>query len=58
MQVRIDPANAKRIKRNSEAHRRIFKRTKPYAAIVNEILSDVFRKNDNHRPSGGYPVSP
>lgn len=42
MQIRLDTDNAKLVRRNAEAHRRIFKRKKPYAAVVNEMLRDLF----------------
>lgn len=44
MQIRLDPDNAAKVKRNADAHRRIFKRKKPYAAVVNEALRDLFGK--------------
>lgn len=50
MQIRLDPDNARDIKRNALAHRRLFKRRKSYAAFVNEALRDLFKTPRNHNP--------
>lgn len=40
MQVRLDPDIAKLVKRNADAHRRVFKRRRSYSAVVNEMLRE------------------
>lgn len=50
MFVRLDSQNADYVKRNAKAHRRIFKRRKSYAAIVNEMLRDLIGKNGKPAP--------
>lgn len=50
MQIRLDPDNANYVERNSKAHKRIFKRRKSYAAIVNEMLRDMIGKNGRPAP--------
>jgi len=44
MQVRLDPDIAKTVKRNTDAHRRVFKRRKSYTEFVNERLRDLFKR--------------
>lgn len=51
MQIRLDPDNANYVERNAKAHRRIFKRRKSYAAIVNEMLRDMIGKNGKPEPN-------
>lgn len=48
MQIRLDPDIADKIRREASAHRRIFKRRKSYAEIVNKALRDLFGKNGNN----------
>jgi len=50
VQIRLDPENARLVRRNAQAHRRIFKRRKSYAALVNEALRDLFKNQENHNP--------
>lgn len=50
VQVRIHPDIAEEIRRNAKAHKRIFKRPKSAAAIVNEALRDLFKNASNHNP--------
>lgn len=44
MQVRLDPDIARTVKRNTDAHKRVFKRRKSYAEFVNERLRDLFKR--------------
>lgn len=44
MQIRLDPDIARVIKKNADAHIRLFKRRKSHAAIVNEALRERFGK--------------
>lgn len=45
MLIRLDKPNADYVLRNAKAHRRMFKRRKSYAAIVNEMLRDLIGRN-------------
>jgi len=44
MHVRLDADIARIIKRNADAHRRLFKRRKSYATIVNTLLRELLTK--------------
>lgn len=50
VQIRLDKDLAKIVKRNALAHRRIFKRPKSYASVVNEALRDSLNTPRNHNP--------
>lgn len=58
MQIRLDADIAKIVKRDCEAHRRIFKRQKPYAAVVNDILRDVFGRREKGSKPPWYQFLP
>lgn len=49
MQVRLDTDIARFVLRNAEAYQRMFLRRKSHAAIVNEMLRDVIRKNEKQK---------
>lgn len=44
MQIRLDDDIARAVKREADAHRRLFKRRKSYAAVANEKLRELFIK--------------
>lgn len=44
VQVRLDPDIARTVKRNTDAHRKVFKRRKSYTEFVNERLRDLFKR--------------
>lgn len=44
MQVRLDLDIARTVKRNTDAHKRVFKRRKSYTEFVNERLRDLFKR--------------
>lgn len=50
MQVRLDPDIARLVRRDAAAHKRLFKRRRSHAAIVNEALRDLFKNASNHNP--------
>lgn len=52
MQIRLDPDIAKTVRRNCEAHQRVFGRRKSFTEFANERLRDLFGKDEKNGKNG------
>lgn len=48
MQIRLDPPNAAAVRKDALAHRRIFKRKRSFADVVNRIVGAYFDRAKNN----------